>query len=98
MVRISRHSTVGSKSDDAMNLDNYFCFIVQVFRAHCTYSVARNAWEISGLDAEILLLEHSGRWPPELASLEDAFKEGERRGFWTRDIDDHFKTNTLVMK
>lgn len=85
-------------SDDAMTLDDYFRFIVQALRARCTYSVARKAWEISGLEAEILFLEYSNRWPSELASPEDAFQEGERRGFWTRDIGDHFKTDTLVMK
>jgi hypothetical protein len=81
-----------------MTLDDYFRFSVQVLRAHCGYSVARKAWEISSLEAEILILEQPIKWPSELASLEDAFQEGERRGFWTREVDDHFKTDALVMK
>ena len=81
-----------------MNLDDYFGSIVQVLRAHCGYSVARKAWEISSLEAEILILEQPITWPSQLASIEDAFEEGERRGFWTRDIDNHFNTHTLVLK
>lgn len=96
--RDGHHAMGLSASDDAMTLDDYFRFIVQALRAHCTYSVDRKAWEISGLEAEILFLEYSNRWPSKLASPEDAFQEGERRGFWTRNIDDHCKTDTLVMK
>jgi hypothetical protein len=70
-----------SASDDAMTLDDYFPFIVQALRAHCTYSVARKAWEISGVKAEIMFLEYSNRWSSELASPEDAFQEGSAADF-----------------
>jgi len=81
-----------------MDIDGYLRLLLREMREQSTYSTSRKAWVISGLNAQIAFLEHVDHLPPELACVQEALEEGERRGLWEVDLVPGLGTDIVAMK
>lgn len=81
-----------------MYIDDYLRLLLREMRENSTYSTSRNAWVISGLNAQIAFFEHVDQLPPGLACVQDVLEEGERRGLWKIDLVPELGTDIVAMK
>ena len=77
-----------------MDPDEYLGLMLRTMRQDATYSSQRQAWITPMLNARLFFHEQLDECPAGFRSLEDAVKEGIRRGFWEIDT----TTDVLLMK
>jgi hypothetical protein len=67
-------------------------------RQHASYSAQHQAWTVSGLEAQIIFLEHVDLLPTGFSSVQDVLEEGARRGIWDMDLDAEMAMDVVMLR
>ena len=87
-----------SKWDCDRDLDDYFDFAIKVMKSNATYSMRHNAWVISKIDAQFVLVEHINYLQPTPLSLPEFLNEGVCRGLWDIQDDKEKQLDMVIIK
>lgn len=81
-----------------MAVDDYLSLMFRAMREHASYSALHQAWTISGLEAQIIFLEHVDLLPADFSSVQDVLEEGARRGIWEMDLDAEMAMDVVMLR